>query len=76
MNIRLELIKAENGHIVQVANEEGQGVYIAESGDDVKKIVASSVMAYLDQPGSNTTPDAPENISRPNRAARRAKKPV
>lgn len=74
MNIRIELIKAENGHVIQIGTEEGQGVYVALDEEAVRKIVASSVIAYLDSSGSKTTPVEPENISRPNRATRRVTK--
>lgn len=73
MNIRIELIKAENGHVIQIGTEEGQGVYVALDEEAVRKIVASSVIAYLDSSGSKTTPDETK-IPRPNRATRRATK--
>lgn len=73
MNLRVEIIRAENGYIIQVADNKEQVVFISDSDDEAKKIIASTILAYFDNTGSNTTPVEPE-ISRPNRAARRANK--
>ena len=51
MNLRIELIKAENGYVVQLSQGEVFNLYVAPSDDTVKKIVSTSVMAFLTEPG-------------------------
>jgi hypothetical protein len=51
VNLRIELIKAENGYVVQLSQGEVFNLYVAPSDDTVKKIVSTSVMAFLTEPG-------------------------
>lgn len=55
MNLRIELIKAENGYVVQLSQGEVFNLYVAPSDDTVKKIVSTSVMAFLTEPGDEVS---------------------
>ena len=72
MNLRIEIIKAQNGYIVQIADDQEQGIFIAGSDDDVKKIVSSTVLAYFNIVATNVSPGEEQEQPRQNRAPRRA----
>ena len=77
--IRIELVPAENGHVVSISNpDEGvSSLYIASNDDMLKKIISTTVLAYLsdgeEDVSNQTTSSETENPERPNRAARRRK---
>ena len=77
--IRIELVPAENGHVVSISNpDEGvSSLYIASNDDMLKKIISTTVLAYLsdgeEDVSNQTTSSETENTERPNRAARRIK---
>lgn len=77
--IRIELVPAENGHVVSISNpDEGvSSLYIASNDDMLKKIISTTVLAYLsdgeEDVSNQTTSSENENTERPNRAARRRK---
>lgn len=77
MNLRIELVKAENGYVIQLSQGDLVNLYVAPNDDIVKKIVSTSVMAFLTEPGdevsNQTTESEPEKSVPTTRAERRRK---